>query len=160
MAVRNCEEVGENLQNIVKRLLANQRLCKLLHYTDKDPLAQPDIADTMTLLHNEVKIIPLMGALEDARSQISIQVVKGESNAQNDEFSDLYLNIEVFIPITQWIVKSDNLRPFMVMGEIQKSLRGKTINGLGKITGGSFFINYVTEEVTCYELVFKITVYE
>ena len=160
MAVRNCSEVGENLQIIIKRLLANQALCKLLRYSDKDPLSHEDFADTSSFLHNEIKIIPLVGAFEDARSQISVQIVKGDTNPQNDEFADLYLNIEVFIPVSEWIIKSDNLRPFMVMGEIQKSLKGKTINGLGKIAGGDFFINYITEEITCYELVFKITVYE
>jgi hypothetical protein len=41
MGVRNCQEIGENLQKIVKRLLANDNLVKLLYYTDKDPLSQP-----------------------------------------------------------------------------------------------------------------------
>ena len=43
MAVRKLQEMGENLQLIVKRLLANQTLLKLLYYTNKDPLSQPDI---------------------------------------------------------------------------------------------------------------------
>ena len=43
MAVRKLQEMGENLQLIVKRLLANQTLLKLLYYTDKDPLSQPDL---------------------------------------------------------------------------------------------------------------------
>jgi hypothetical protein len=32
MGVRNCAELGENLQKIVKRLLANDDLVKLLYY--------------------------------------------------------------------------------------------------------------------------------
>jgi hypothetical protein len=36
------------------------------------------------------------------------------------------------------------------MGEIQKSLNGKTINGLGKIKGGDFFLNFLTEEISAY----------
>jgi hypothetical protein len=38
MGVRNCREIGENLQKIVTRLMANDRLVNLLYYTDKDPL--------------------------------------------------------------------------------------------------------------------------
>jgi len=38
MAVRHCRELGENLQKIVTRLMANDRLVNLLYYTDKDPL--------------------------------------------------------------------------------------------------------------------------
>jgi hypothetical protein len=39
MGVRNCRDLGENAQKIMKRLLANQKLLKLLYYTDKDPLS-------------------------------------------------------------------------------------------------------------------------
>jgi hypothetical protein len=38
MGVRNCRELGENLQKIVHRLMSNDRLVNLLYYTDKDPL--------------------------------------------------------------------------------------------------------------------------
>ena len=35
MGVRNLEELGENSQEIIKRLLKNQNLLKLLYYNDK-----------------------------------------------------------------------------------------------------------------------------
>jgi hypothetical protein len=44
MGVRNCNELGENLQKIVSRLLANDDLVKLLYYEDKDPLGQPALS--------------------------------------------------------------------------------------------------------------------
>ena len=37
MGVRNCRDIGENLQKIVSRLMANEKLVKLLYYTGKDP---------------------------------------------------------------------------------------------------------------------------
>ena len=46
------------------------------------------------------------------------------------------------------------------MGEIQKSLCGKKINGLGKISGGDFSINFLTEEISCYEMSFDIMEYD
>ena len=45
MGVRNCAEIGENLQKIVTRLMANDDLVNLLYYTDKDPLSQPHLSD-------------------------------------------------------------------------------------------------------------------
>ena len=44
MSVRNCGELGINLQKIVSRLMANDDLIKLLYYEDKDPLG----ADALT----------------------------------------------------------------------------------------------------------------
>ena len=43
MAIRNSRDIGENLQKIVKRLMANDNLVNLLYYTDKDPLSQPHL---------------------------------------------------------------------------------------------------------------------
>jgi len=46
------------------------------------------------------------------------------------------------------------------MGEIEDSLKGKKVNGLGKIDGGDFAINYVTDEMSSYEQTFWIVTYE
>ena len=48
----------------------------------------------------------------------------------------------------------------MIMGEIENSLKGKDINGLGKIYGGNFTLEFLTEEISCYEQDFIITTYD
>ena len=161
--IRNLEELGPNLQKIVKHLMTNQSLLKLLYYTDKDPLDGDNL--TQEQIQNEIyekliKIIPRVGPKETAKSLISLRVVRGNLNRSNDEFRDIQINIEVFVPLTQWIIKDSNLRPFAIMGEIQKSLCGKKINGLGKISGGDFSINFLTEEISCYEMSFDIMEYD
>ena len=55
MDVRHCKEIGISLQKIIKRLLANQNLCKLLYYTGKDPLNEPIIENTSVLYDNIIK---------------------------------------------------------------------------------------------------------
>ena len=75
------------------------------------------------------------------------------------EFVGIKIGIEVFVPMTQWVIKDSNLRPFAIMGEVQNSLSGKTINGLGKITSGGFTLNFLTEEISDYEMIFTITDY-
>ena len=163
MGVRNCGELGRNLHKITSRLLANQNLLKLLYYTDKDPLNHPDfkkedIKDKF--FEKLVKVVPKVGPKETATSLIAMRVESGEINAENDEFRDFIIKIEVFVPMTQWIIKDENLRPFAILGEIQESLSGKTINGLGKIIGGDFDLNFVTEEISCYEQGFLIVAYD
>ena len=163
MSVRNCEEIGTNLQKIVSRLQANQNLLKLLYYTDKEPFSHPDL--TPEQIKNEIyekliKIVPRVGPKETAHSIVVIKVNRGSTNASNTEFEDISINVESFVPLTQWIMKDDNLRPFAIMGEIQKSLNGKTINGLGKMTGGDFDLNFLTEEISAYEQKFMLTVYD
>jgi hypothetical protein len=91
---------------------------------------------------------------------VVVQVISGIQNPDNAEFRNILIRIEVFVPLTQWIIKDSNLRPFAILGEIQKSLNDKTINGLGKIRGGDFELNFLSEEVSCYTQEFRIVSYE
>ena len=161
--IRDLKELGPNLQKIVTRLQANQNLLKLLYYADKDPLSQPDLTPEQIqeeVFEKLIKVVPRVGPKETAQSLISIRVVNGMTNKGNSEFRDIGLDIEVFVPLTQWFIKDTNLRPFCIMGEIQKSLNGKVINGVGKIQGGDFALNFLTEEISCYEMTFEFGEYD
>lgn len=163
MNVRNCADIGINAQYIIKRLLANQNLLKLLYYTDKDPLNHEDL--TQEQIQNEVfnkliKIIPRVGPKETANSIVVLRIARGRGIATNNEFKNVSISIETFVPMTQWVIKDTNLRPFAIMGEIQKSLDGKKIEGLGKLTGGDFDLNFLTEEISAYEQTFVLTSYD
>lgn len=161
--VRNLQELGPNLQKIVTRLESNQTLLKLLYYSDKDPLSHPDLTQKQIqeeVFEKLIKVVPRVGPKETAQSLISLRVVTGTTNRGNSEFVDIGLGIEVFVPLTQWMIKDTNLRPFSIMGEIQKTLNGKVVNGMGKIQGGDFSLNFLTEEISCYEMSFDFVEYE
>ena len=163
MGIRNSREIGENLQKIVRRLMANDNLVNLLYYTDKDPLSQPHLTEEQKqkeIFDKLIKIIPRVGPKEDAKSLIAIRVVKGSKISSNTEFRDIKIQIEIFVPLTQWYIKDTNLRPFAIMGEIEDSLDKKKINGLGEMRGGDFDLNFLTEEMSAYEQTFWITTYE
>ena len=163
MNVRNCTDIGVNAQYIMKRLLANQNLLKLLYYTDKDPLSHDDLTPEQIqdeIFNKLVKIVPRVGPKETAHSIIAIRIARARGLASNNEFKNVNISIEVFVPMTQWIIKDTNLRPFAIMGEVQKSLNGKKIEGLGKLTGGDFSLNFLTEEISAYEQTFVLTSYD
>lgn len=163
MNVRNCTDIGINAQYIVKRLLANQNLLKLLYYTDKDPLSHDDLTQEQIqdeIFEKLVKIVPRVGPKETAHSIIAVRIARARGLASNSEFKNVNISIEVFVPMTQWIIKDTNLRPFAIMGEVQNSLNGKKIEGLGKLTGGDFSLNFLTEEISAYEQTFVLTSYD
>ena len=163
MGVRNCREIGENLQKIVRRLMANDNLVNLLYYSNKDPLNSPPLTQeekNEKIFEKLIKIVPRVGPKETAQSIISIRVIDGTKMGANTEFRRIKIGIEVFVPLTQWIIKDTNLRPFAILGEIEESLEGKTINGLGKIEGGDFDLNFLTDEISAYEQTFWIVTYD
>ena len=160
--IRNLQEIGPSLQKIVTRLMTNQNLLKLLYYTDKDPLNHDDL--TQEQIKNEIydkfiKVVPRIGPKETANSLIALRVVDGQKTKENGEFLSISISVEVFVPLTQWAIKNSNLRPFAIMGEVQNSLNNKIIDGMGKMIGGDFQLNFLTEEISCYEMEFFITVY-
>ena len=166
MAVRNCAELGENLHKILQRLLANNNLVNLLYCTDEDPLnteKHPALSnqDKKDLVFEKlIKTVPRFGTKNTANSTIAIYVQKANKISGNKEFRNVRIAVDVVVPLTQWFIKDTNFRPFAILGEIQKSLDDKIINGLGKISGGDFELNFVTDDVVCYQQYFEITEYD
>lgn len=161
--VRNLGELGINLQKIVNRLQSNQDLLKFLYYSDKDPLSNADLTQEQIqkdIFEKLIKIVPRVGPKETAQSLISLRVVRAQADRANDEFNNITLCIEVFVPLTQWFVKDTNLRPFCIMAEILKSLNHKVINGIGRLEHIGFDLNFITEEISCYEMTFVMEDYE
>lgn len=162
MAVRNCNEIGKNLSKIVNRLLNNDNLVKLLYYSNSTPLECDNLTPekkNKEIFNQLIKIIPVVKPGSD-KSIISIQITNGSINNSNDEFKDIKLQIEIFVPLNSWFINDTNLRPFAIMGEIQKSLQNKTVDSLGKITGGDFELEFLTEEVAAYLMNFTFIVYD
>ena len=163
MAVRNFEEMGDNLQKIFKRLQQNQNLLKLLYYTDKDPLSGADLTEEQIkkeIFEKLIKVVPRVGAKETAHSIITLRVVSGDVISKNSEFLNLRLNIEIFTPLTQWIVKNESLRPFLIMSEINKSLDDKKVDGMGKMQFQNFSLKFLTDEISCYEMNYGVITYD
>ena len=163
MGVRNCADIGENLKLIIMRLLANDNLVKLLYYTDKDPLSRPNLSDDekMGFIYNKlIRFIPRVGPKETDNSIVTVRCIAGHQNNENDQFKDVTISVEVFVPFTQWVIKNDNLRPYAILGEIEKSLKGKSINGLGRLEGGDFDLNFLTEEISAYEQIYYLISYD
>lgn len=163
MSVRNCNELGENLQKIVNRLLANDDLVKLLYYEEMDPLGQPALSTEekqKQIFEKLIKTVPRVGTKDTAKSVIVVYVQRASKIASNKEFKNVRILVDVIVPLTQWYIKSTNLRPFAILGEVQKSLDDKTINGLGKMSGGDFELNFVTDDVICYQQSYEITEYD
>lgn len=163
MGIRNCADIGENLQKIVTRLLANDDLVNLLYYSDKDPYSKPALTEEQKqkeVFEKLIKVVPRVGPKEDAKSLLVIRVVGGRTNMENSEFKNLEIKVEVFVPLTQWLIKDSNLRPFAILGQVQKSLDGKTVNGLGKMQGGDFELNFLSAEISNYVQTYHIISYE
>ena len=163
MSIRNCGELGLNLQKVVSRLMANDDLVKLLYYTNKDPYTGAALGTEekqKSVFEKLIKIVPRVIEDDDNKSIVVVYVGAGRKNPTNSEFKTVEFVIDVIVPLDQWVIKDSNLRPFAILGEIQNSLEGKTINGLGEISGGNFELTKLTDKVSIYSQTFSIVEYD
>jgi hypothetical protein len=101
--------------------MANDDLVNLLYYTDKDPLSQPHLSDEEKkgkIFEELIKIVPNVPDREDDKSVVAIRVAGGSKLGSNSDFVRVKISVEIFVPLSSWIIKNTNLRPFAILGEI------------------------------------------
>lgn len=153
MSVRNCGELGKNLQKIINRLMANDNLVNLLYYEGRDPLGEEKLTQetkNREIFNKLIKVIPHYQEDENNKSVLIAYIQSGNKIGGNSEFKTVRITIDIIVPLECWMIKDSNLRPFAILGEVQNSLEGKTINGLGKIAGGDFELTRLTDKTSIY----------
>lgn len=158
------QEHGPNLIKIVKKLIQNQNLLKLLVNTDLDPLNKekhPDIINPYDEIMNKyIKVVPLL-LEEDLTTASKVVVIfdEGAVNSSNGDNENISMLISLYCPFKEWLIVGDTIRPFAIMSEIRKSLQDKRINGLGEIRYEGFELATLTEETGAYAMRFFINAF-
>ena len=74
----------------------------------------------------------------------------------NTDFNNVSLSILVYVPLKEWQINDINLRPFIIMSEIETSLKNKRIDGLGTLKYHGFGLHLLTDKMSCYKLNFSL----
>ena len=70
------------------------------------------------------------------------------------------MELLIYTPLSTWIINDENLRPFLVMSEIEESLKDKRMNGVGTLKYKGFEIQTLTDTLSCYKMEFLIDVFD
>lgn len=127
--------MGENLYKIINKITTNQRICRLLKYQNSNPFdpTLPDI-DGLSLLNENFIIVPKYPEIDNIeRSYITIIFDKYIINPQNPDFKYSTVRFEVVCPYSEWIVDEGNLRPYLLMQEIDSLFNQAKLSGLGNL---------------------------
>ena len=160
MAVRNSKELGNNLFLIAKRLLSNNNLCRLLINIDKNPL-ENEVLEPLSLMGKQLLIVPKVNEKDfNSDGKIVLLYPSGSLDTTNTEFKNVTLELLIYTPLSTWIINDENLRPFLVMSEIEESLKDKRMNGVGTLKYKGFEIQTLTDTLSCYKMEFLIDVFD
>lgn len=138
--------VEKDLSRICNKLLENQRLCKLLYYTDRDCLNKPDLTteQKLSMLNRQIQIVPKLDIIETCPNFIIITFDKFTPNTTNPEFNDFIIIVDVLCHPDHWNLGNFALRPYKIAGEIDSMLNNKKMTGIGTVTflgSGDFTLN-------------------
>lgn len=134
-------KLGSTLYKIADKLLQDEKLCKLLVYTNADPLKSSPIENPDELLGKNLILAPKLPEDDvETGAIITILVDTFSEDLENQRFSEVDIAFAVLMSEDRWNVNEVAQRPFLIMDRIHKAINGKNIEGLGKfyIRSGAF----------------------
>ena len=157
MAVRYSQELGDNLFLIANRLISNPTLVKLLKDTSDDPLNSNLTVSVNDILHKNIKVVPLVNEYAEKDTESRLALLYDKAIVENNkDFKLVHFVVLLYVPLSKWIINDVNLRPFLIISEVEKSLRDTNIKGLGRITYDGWQLDGVDEFLSSYRLDFNI----
>lgn len=136
--------VEQNLREVVELLLKNERLKRLLYYTDPQALKLPKLTNeqTISLLNHQIRLIPKLELDDNAKSYVIITLDNFEPQQGQNTFKSAVLSFDIISPFNCWSLGDFKLRPYSIAGEIDGLINKSTVTGLGiaKFIGGKSLI--------------------
>lgn len=127
--------MGENLFKILNKLLHNQTICRLLKYQDEIPLSpdKPDI-NGQELLADQIVFVPKIPDEDGIESSYIVVVFdKFSINPVNPDFKISRIRFDVVCPYSEWIIDEGNLRPYLIMQQIDEMFNQSKLSGIGNL---------------------------
>ena len=127
--------MGDNLFKIINKLVSNQRLCRLLKYQNSTPFSDElsDI-DGIELVNKQIVIVPKIPENLDIEcSYITVIFDKYIVNPNNDDFKICTIRFDIACPYEEWMLDESNLRPYLIMQEVDEMFNQQRVSGIGKL---------------------------
>lgn len=148
----------KDMELIINKFYVNERLQKLLYYTDKDPLSHPKLTDeqTLSLFGKNIKRVPKLYVDGSLLNYVLIQFDNFIPNGTNPEFRDNMIEFDIICHYGQWEIKNMQLRPYRIAAEIDSMLDKKRLTGIGLVefAGASQII--LTDEFAGICLLYRV----
>lgn len=148
----------KDLGVIVRKMLSNNNLKKLLYYTDKNCLSLPNLDEkqTLELIDKHIQIEPKQEIDKDAHSYIYIVFDDFVPNANNPQFRNNLIIFNIVCHFDDWNLGDFQLRPYKIAGEIDSMFNGQNEFGIGEfqLVGGEQIV--ISDEFGGITLVYMV----
>lgn len=128
--------MNKDYQYIIKKILSNENLKKLLYYPVKECLSMPALTQdqTYSLINDGViRIVPKINVDEKIPIYIVISFNNFYTNPGNPEYRDCTLSFDIICHFDTWNLGDFKLRPYCIAGELDGMFNDTTNIGMGKL---------------------------
>ena len=127
--------IEKDLSLIIRKMMENQDLMKMLYYTQRDCLSAPDLsmAQIQTMLDKQIRIIPELTIQKECPTFVVITFDNFTPNKLNPEFRDCTINFDILCHPDHWHMGNFKLRPHKIAGEIDHMFCGRKLTGIGEL---------------------------
>lgn len=152
------ETAQKDLFKIVQKLIGNEKLKKLLFYPVKDALDKADLTveESVGLLHKNIRVVPRLAIEEEIEAYIIITFDAFTTNEKNPEFRDNIITFDVICHMDSWVMEDYQLRPYLIMGEIDGMFNKSKLNGIGRVEYVSANQLLLSEDLAGFSLMYRV----
>jgi hypothetical protein len=121
------KELNGAVNKIIEIIISDQELCKLLYYSEDDPLNQPIISNTKTLIFDKIFPFPKQpDAQLEKGSLINIYFLSGKPWSGNNGFKKEMIAIDVLCHLDSWKIIG-GIRPYEISERLDTLFNNKNI---------------------------------
>ena len=126
--------IEKDMNIIINKMFENDRLKKLLYYTTKDCLTQPNLTDdeTLSMFGKQIKMIPKLQVDGEVLNYIIVSFDNFTPN-ENTEFRDNIIEFDIICHFDQWQMNDFQLRPYRIAAELDTMFNNKHLTGIGTL---------------------------
>ena len=148
----------KDMNLIVNKMFKNERLKRLLYYTDKNALNRPNLTEdqSLELINNNIKIVPKMYVDGSVLNYIIINFDKFIPS-ENPEFRDNIIEFDIICHFDQWQLQDFALRPYKIAAEIDSMFNNTHLTGIGTLQFVGATQTVLTDEFAGVCLLYEAT---
>ena len=126
--------INKDMKLLVDKIMANERLCKLLYYTDSEALNKPRLTDEqkISLFNKQIRLVPKLYVDTPVLNYIIISF-DNFIESGNPEFRDNIIEFDIICHFDQWQLKDFDLRPYRIAAELDTMLNKQRLTGIGLV---------------------------
>ena len=149
--------VEKYLQEVVGVLMKNERLKRLLYYTDPKALSLPKLTQSQaySLLNHQIKIVPRVDLEAEAKPFVVISLDNFIPQEGQTTFREIQLSFDIVCQFEHWPLEDFRLRPYSIAGEIDAMInRSNFFTGIANFIGAKqLTLNDYVGGITLYYLI-------